>query len=109
VRRFLNALSRDPLKGCRIGRVAVESSIDDEAIRAPVAAWFEYAEGKVSEALYEAQAAGQLREGADAGDLALTITALLQGGYLVARAHHDPAAMHRALSGGMALLESSTN
>jgi TetR/AcrR family transcriptional regulator, transcriptional repressor for nem operon len=109
VRRFLYALSRDPLKGCRVGRLAVEASIEDEAIRAPVAAWFEYAEGKVKEALEEAQANGQLREGVDAGDLALTITALLQGGYLVARAHHDPAAMHRALAGGMALLESSTN
>jgi hypothetical protein len=87
----------------------VESSIEDEAIRAPVAAWFEYAESKVKEALDEAQDNGQLRVGVEAGDLALTITALLQGGYLVARAHHDPAAMHRALAGGMALLESSTN
>jgi AcrR family transcriptional regulator len=108
LRRFLNALSRDPLKGCRVGRLAVESSIEDEAIRAPVADWLEYAEAKVKEALEEAQASGQVREGVDAGDLALTITALLQGGYLVARAHHDPAAMHRALAGGMALLESST-
>ena len=108
LRRFLNALSRDPLKGCRVGRLAVESSIVDEAIRAPVAAWFEYAEAKVKEALEEAQATGQLRKAADAGDLALTIIALVQGGYLVARAHHDPAAMHRALAGGMALLESST-
>jgi TetR/AcrR family transcriptional regulator, transcriptional repressor for nem operon len=109
VRRFLNALSRDPLKGCRVGRLAVESSIEDEAIRAPVAAWFEYAEGKLKEALQEAQDNRQLRPGVDAGDLALTITALLQGGYLLARAHHDPAAMHRALAGGMALLESSAN
>ncbi|HZQ49231.1 MAG TPA: TetR/AcrR family transcriptional regulator [Candidatus Dormibacteraeota bacterium] len=109
VRRFLNALSRDPLKGCRVGRLAAESSIKDEPIRAPVAAWFEYAEGKIKEALEEAQADGQLREGVDVGDVALTITALLQGGYLVAKAHHDPAAMHRALAGGMALLESSTN
>jgi len=109
VRRFLNALSRDPVKGCRVGRLAVESSIEDKAIRAPVAAWFEYAERKVKEALEEAQAGGQLREGIEAGDLALTITALLQGGYLVARAHRDPAAMHRALAGGMALLESSAD
>jgi hypothetical protein len=92
--------------GCRVGRLAVESSIEDKTIRAPVASWFEYAEGKVKEALEEAQASSQLREGVDAGDLALTIIALLQGGYLVARAHRDPAAMHRALAGAMALLES---
>jgi len=107
VRRFLDVLSRDPLKGCRVGRLAVESSIEDDAIRAPVAAWFDYAEGKVKEALQEAQVGGQLREGVDPGDLALTLTALLQGGYLLARAHRDPAAMHRALAGGMALLEST--
>ncbi len=107
VRRFLDVLSRDPLKGCRVGRLAVEASIEDDAIRAPVAAWFDYAEGKVKEALQEAQVGGQLREGVDPGDLALTLTAMLQGGYLLARAHRDPALMHRALAGGMALLESS--
>lgn len=107
VRRFLDVLSRDPLKGCRLGRVAVESSIEDDAIRAPVSAWFEYAEGKLREAFEEARAAGQLREGVDAGDLALTVSAVVQGGYLLARAHHDPNAMHRALAGAMALLESS--
>ena len=109
IRRFLNALSRDPLKGCRVGRLAVESSIQDKAIREPVVAWFGYAERKLKEALEEAQAGGQLREGVDAGDLALTIIALLQGGYLLARAHGDPAAMHRAIAGGMSLLESSTD
>src|SRR5256714_6427286 len=84
LRRFLNALSRDPLKGRRVGRLAVESSIVDEAIRAPVAAWFEDAAAQVKEELEEARASSQLREDADAGDLALTITALLQGGYLLA-------------------------
>lgn len=107
VRRFLDVLARDPLKGCRVGRLAVESSIEDDAIRAPVAAWFEYAERKIREALKEAQAMGQLREGVDPGDLALTLTAVLQGGYLLARAHRDPTAMHRALAGAMALVESS--
>jgi AcrR family transcriptional regulator len=107
VRRFLDVLARDPLKGCRVGRLAVESSIEDDAIRAPVAAWFEYAERKIREALKEAQAMGQLREGVDPSDLALTLTAVLQGGYLLARAHRDPTAMHRALAGAMALVESS--
>ena len=107
VRRFLDALSRDPLKGCRVGRLAVESSIEDEALRAPVASWFEYAEGKIKDALGEAQAGGQLRRGIDPGDIALTLTALLQGGYLLARAHRSPAAMQRALAGAMSLLESS--
>jgi AcrR family transcriptional regulator len=107
IRRFLDVLSRDPLKGCRVGRLAVESSIEDEDIRVPVAAWFEYAEAKLRDALEEAQAAGQLREGADPGDLALTLTAVVQGGYLLARAHRDAAAMHRALAGAMAILAAS--
>src|SRR5947199_6353554 len=74
VRRFLDVLSREPLKGCRVGRVAVESAIGEDAIRAPVAGWFEYAEGKLREALYEAQVGGQLRAGLDTADLALTLT-----------------------------------
>ena len=107
VRRFLDVLSRDPLKGCRVGRLAVESSIEDEELRAPVAAWFEYVEGKLRDAFDEARAAGQLGAYVEPGELALTITAVVQGGYLLARAHADPGAMRRALDGAMALLEAS--
>jgi len=107
VRRFLDVLSREPLKGCRLGRLAAESAIEDDAIRTPVTAWFEYAEAKLAEALVEAQGAGQLRKDLDAADLALSLIAMLQGGYLLARAHRDPALMHRALAGGLALLEPS--
>lgn len=106
VRRYLDVVSRDPLKGCRVGRLAVESSIENEGSRAPVAAWFEYVEGRLEAAFEEARAGGQLAAGADPGDLALTIAALVQGGLLLARAHADPGAMHRALAGAMALLES---
>lgn len=107
VRRFLDVLARDPLKGCRVGRVAVESSIENDELRAPVAAWFEYIEGKLREAFEEARAAGQIGARVDPGDLALTIIAAVQGGYLLARAHGDPVAMRRALGGAMALVESS--
>jgi AcrR family transcriptional regulator len=107
VRRFLDVLSRDPLKGCRVGRVAAESSIEIDVLRAPVAAWFEYVEGKLTAAFEEARAAGQLGPQVDPSELALTVTAVIQGGYLLARAHGDPGAMHRALAGAMALLEAS--
>jgi TetR/AcrR family transcriptional repressor of nem operon len=107
VRRFLDVLSRDPLKGCRVGRLAGESSIEDEELRAPVAAWFEYVEGKLRDAFDEARAAGQLGAYVEPGELALTIAAVVQGGYLLARAHADPGAMRRALDGAMALLEAS--
>lgn len=105
VRRFLDVLSRDPLKGCRIGRLAVEASIEEDVIRTPVSTWFEYAEGKLAEALEEAGASGQLHAGVSHSDLALTVMAVVQGGYLLARAHRDPAVMHRALAGAMALIE----
>jgi AcrR family transcriptional regulator len=107
VRRYLDVLSRDPLKGCRVGRLAAESSIENEELRAPVAAWFEYVEARIAEALEEARAAGQIGPHVDPGELALTITAVVQGGYLLARAHADPGAMHRALAGAMALLDRS--
>src|SRR5205807_1956198 len=66
------------------------------------------AEGRIAEALAEARTAGQLREDADPRQLALTLVAVLQGGYLLARAHHDPTAMHRAIAGAMSLLEGSS-
>jgi hypothetical protein len=32
------------------------------------------------------------------------VTAVVQGGYVLARAHEDPAAMHRAIAGAVSLL-----
>ena len=107
VRRFLDVLARDPLKGCRVGRVAMESSIENEELRAPVAAWFEYVEAKLRETFDEARAAGQIGADVHSGDLALTVVAAVQGGYVLARAHADPEAMRRALAGALALIESS--
>ena len=107
VRRFLDVLARDPLKGCRVGRVAMESSIENEELRAPVAAWFEHVEAKLRETFDEARAAGQIGADVHSGDLALTVVAAVQGGYLLARAHADPDAMRRALAGALALVESS--
>jgi AcrR family transcriptional regulator len=106
VRRFLDVLSRDPLKGCRVGRLAAESSIQIEALRAPVADWFSHLEGRLAATFEEARGAGQLGPAVDPADLALAIVAVVQGGYLLARAHGDPAAMHRALACAMALVES---
>jgi TetR/AcrR family transcriptional regulator, transcriptional repressor for nem operon len=107
VRRFLNVLSRDPLKGCRVGRLAAESSIENEELRAPVAAWFEHVEARIGDALEEARAAGEIGAHVDPREVALTIVAVVQGGYLLARAHADAGAMHRALAGAMALLDHS--
>jgi len=85
----------------------MESSIENEELRAPVAAWFEYVEAKLRETFDEARAAGQIGADVHSGDLALTVVAAVQGGYVLARAHADPDAMRRALAGALALIESS--
>jgi TetR/AcrR family transcriptional repressor of nem operon len=106
VRRFLDVVSREPIRGCRVGRLAAENAILDEVLRQPVARWFEHAEEQLAGALAEAQMGGEIDSALDPEALALTLMAVVQGGYLLARAHSDPGAMKTAVAGALSLLES---
>ncbi len=107
VRAYLR-LPREGLRGCRLGRMAQETSItQDTSLRAPIAAYFTDLEGKLAEALRQAQQEGALDEHVDATDLAVTLTAVVQGGYVLARALQDQSQMDRAISGALALLDAN--
>lgn len=95
---------RDALRGCRLGRLAAEPVLADAAIGDPVAAYFQHVQGRLAGRLAEAHAAGGLRPGLDPAELAAALVAVVQGGYVLARAASDPAAMQRAQRGAAALL-----
>jgi len=58
--------------------------------------------------LQEAQRDGALRPDLDTTDLAASLLAVVQGGYVLARAAQDPLAMERATRGALALLDAAT-
>jgi len=96
---------RDPLRGCRVGRLTGDPDvIGQELLRAPVSASFTRLQGRLASALADAQRAGELDPVLDPAALAASVAAVVQGGYVLARAERDPAAFQRAIDGARQLL-----
>lgn len=101
---------RDPMRGCRIGRLTADPDvIADVSLRAPVAASFKRLESRLSAALADAQRAGELDRSLDPAAVAAAVAAVIQGGYVLARAEQDPAAFHRAVDGARSLLAAAAH
>jgi TetR/AcrR family transcriptional repressor of nem operon len=89
-------LPRDGLKGCRMGRFANEASIVDTPLRAPIENYFRDLQATLADALRAAQGAGELANHLDAEELALTLIAVIQGGFVLSRIYRDRNAVRRA-------------
>lgn len=95
---------RDILKGCRMGRLASDPDVvADDALRKPLEHTFAWIAGRLAALLRDAQADGRL-PGADPEQLAATALAVVQGGYVLARAANSTAPYERAVEGLIALL-----
>jgi AcrR family transcriptional regulator len=104
VTAFLD-LERNPLAGCRLGRLAQDHDVvADDVLRAPTADFFTWLAERLSEVLADGVHAGELRPGTDPDAMAALIMATVQGGYVLARAHQDPAAFDRAIDGAKQVL-----
>jgi AcrR family transcriptional regulator len=93
---------REALAGCRIGRLAMESSLADERIRRPVGDYFDHLRrhlGELLEPLHGPVPAAWL------ADLAI---ATVQGAYVLARATGDPQVMPRATEALRHLITTAT-
>jgi AcrR family transcriptional regulator len=96
---------REVLKGCPIGRLAQDPDIvADPALRAPVDETLGRLRARLAEVLDEGRVAGELPANSDTTALAATIVAVLQGGYVLARAANSPEPFDQAVSGVLALL-----
>jgi TetR/AcrR family transcriptional repressor of nem operon len=96
---------RDVLRGCRIGRLAQDPEVVASAeLRAPVEETFAWLCGRLAEVLAGGQEAGELDPDLDPAAIAATIAAVLQGGYVLARAAGDVAPFDLAIDGALALL-----
>jgi TetR/AcrR family transcriptional repressor of nem operon len=99
-------MPREELRGCRIGRITQEQVIAQNNLRDPIIAYFAYVEQELAEVLVQAQQEGTLSKNVSTTDLAATLIAIVQGGYVLARAFQDPECMHQAIRGALALIDS---
>lgn len=96
---------RKALAGCKVGRLAQESSvIDDDLLRQPLVRYFRSAEKLLRQALNDAVRAGTLSRAADVDDLASMLVSVVQGGFVLSRVHRDPNKLAAAVRAACALL-----
>ena len=75
--------------GCALGSMANQLADHDEQARAMLAGLFQNWEGLIAAGLRRMQAKGALKPSADPDQLAISLMAAVQGGYLLASTAHD--------------------
>jgi TetR/AcrR family transcriptional regulator, transcriptional repressor for nem operon len=96
---------RDSLRGCRMGRMTFDAEVlATQQLLEPVTATFAWLVAALAEVVGEAQRVGDLPAGLNPVEVASTIVASVQGGYVLARAAGDPAAFDAAVAGAVSLL-----
>jgi TetR/AcrR family transcriptional repressor of nem operon len=98
-------LQREVLRGCPVGRRAGDADVlDSAALRVVLASTFDRIRALTVEVVAQGIERGELRPDVEPSELADTILAVVQGGYVLARAAADPAPFERAVHGAVALL-----
>jgi TetR/AcrR family transcriptional repressor of nem operon len=96
---------RDVQRGCRVGRLTQDPDvIADPRLRKPLEETFGWLRGRLAEVLAEGQACGDVDSGLDPTDTAAALAAVLQGGYVLARAAGSAEPYEQAIRGALALL-----
>lgn len=107
IRAYLRR-ERDVLKGCQFGRLVQDADVvDSEPLREAVGGMFAWTRAHVAEVVAAGVADGELRADLDPARTAATITATLQGGFVLARAAGDPRPFDDAVDGVLDLLSAA--
>jgi AcrR family transcriptional regulator len=105
--RYLS-LPRPGTRGCRVGRMTQDPQVvADPELLGMIADAFAVAASRWEHVIAEAVAAGELPASTVPADLARTLSAVIQGGYVLARAHGSQEPMDAAVRGAVALLEAA--
>lgn len=100
---------RDVLRGCPVGRLTMDPDvIADPVLRAPVDEALGRARARLAEVVQEGLDNGELSDSLDADDIAATVVATVQGGYVLARANGSRAPFDSAVRGLLSLLAPRT-
>ena len=81
---------REARKGCRIGRMAWDSAINEVELRRPLERYFQHVESRMLSALEEAAAAGQLSATVPLENIVALAIGGLQGAFTMRRVMEDP-------------------
>ncbi|ONH22398.1 TetR/AcrR family transcriptional regulator [Pseudofrankia asymbiotica] len=96
---------RDVLRGCPIGRLTQDPDVmADPALRRPVEETFAWLQDQLKGVLAEGRRRGELDAALDPASTASTIVAVLQGGYVLARAANSTAPFTQVVDGVLGLL-----
>lgn len=99
---------RDVLRGCPIGRLIADPEIAaDDRLREPVRESFAVLRACLVSALEDGKAAGEFVASLDSGHTASALSAVIQGGYTLARAEASAVPFDQAVQGALALLRMS--
>jgi AcrR family transcriptional regulator len=98
-------VERQVLRGCPIGRLVQDKEVvADPSLRETIDGVFTSAMARMAEVLRQGQQAGEVRADVDPEQVACTLLAAIQGGYVIARAHQDEARFSAAIEGVLALV-----
>ncbi|WP_132116190.1 TetR/AcrR family transcriptional regulator [Actinocrispum wychmicini] len=96
---------RDALMGCPIGRLTQDPGVvADPDLRGPVDEMFRWLRENLARVVGEGRDRGEFDETLDPDRTAAMIAAVVQGGYVLAKAANDPEAFDQAVEGAVALL-----
>ncbi|MDP9116770.1 MAG: TetR/AcrR family transcriptional regulator [Actinomycetota bacterium] len=99
---------REVLRGCRIGRLTQDPDVvADPDLRAPVDETFRWLQSRLAQVLAQGQREGEIDPDLDPADVGSAIAAVLQGGYVLARAAQSVEPFDRAVKGVLTLLAGS--
>jgi AcrR family transcriptional regulator len=107
MKRYLS-LPRPGTRGCRVGRMTQDPQVvTDAELITIVAEAFDTMLGRWEQAIAAAIAAGELPASIVASELARTLAAVIQGGYVLARAKGEQGPMDAAIRGAVCLLDAA--
>ncbi|MFF6996731.1 TetR/AcrR family transcriptional regulator [Streptomyces sp. NPDC008313] len=96
---------RDVLRGCPVGRLTMDPDVmASEELRAPVDETIDWLRERLAGLVEEGQEQGQFAPSLDGEEIAATIVATVQGGYVLARASGSPTAFDAGVRGLLSLL-----
>ncbi|MEE1813851.1 TetR/AcrR family transcriptional regulator [Streptomyces sp. NPDC004288] len=99
---------RDVLRGCPVGRLTMDPEvIADPGLRAPVEEVLGRVRGRLAEVVREGVDSGEFSPALDPDEIAASVLATVQGGYVLARATGSRAPFDSAVRGLLALLAPS--
>jgi TetR/AcrR family transcriptional regulator, transcriptional repressor for nem operon len=100
---------REALRGCPVGRLTQDPGVmADPDLRRPVEETFGWLRARLAGLLEEGRAQGDLAPSLDPQAVATALVAVLQGGYVLARASGSADTCRQAVDGALALLACHT-